>query len=159
MQFPKSILALAVFAAIGGAASAQTFFDTSIDEPTPRARAEVRNEARDAVAAGRIARGEAAPHYPSRVVSTRSRSGVGAQAAAALAAGLIPRGEVSAEYAVHFVSTKSRAQVLAEAREAQRLGLIARGEMPIPVASAAQRESIRLAGLRAHEARDTLAAR
>ena len=36
---------------------------------------------------------------------------------------------------------------------------LARGDMPIPVASASQRESIRMAGLRAREARDTLATR
>jgi Domain of unknown function (DUF4148) len=159
MRFPKSILALAVFGAIGGAASAQGFFDASSDEQTPRTRAEVREETRGAVAAGRIPRGEAVPDYPSRIVWTRSRGEVGAQAAAALATGQIPRGEVTPEYAVHFVSAKSRVQVLAEAREAQRLGLIPRGDMPIQVASASQRESIRLAGLRAREARESLAAR
>ncbi len=159
MRFPKSILALAVLGAISGAASAQNFFDAPSDEQAPRTRAEVREETRGAVAAGRIPRGEALPDYPSRIAWTRSRGEVGAQAAAALATGQIPRGEVTPEYAMHFVSVKSRVQVLAEAREAQRFGLIPRGDMPLPVASASQRESIRLAGLRAREARDTLAAR
>lgn len=42
-----------------------------------------------------------------------------------------------------------RVQVSAEAREARHLGLIAEGEAGAPVASAAQAEQVRQAGLRA----------
>jgi Domain of unknown function (DUF4148) len=159
MKVQKSLIAVAMFSTLGGAAVAQIGVDAADDELTPRTRAEVNQEARAAVAAGQIPRGEAQAEFPSRFFSTRSRGDVGAQAAAALAAGRIARGEAEFEYPVQFVSTKTRPQVLAEAREAMRLGLIARGDMPLPVATRAQRESIQLAGLRARNVHDTLAAK
>jgi Domain of unknown function (DUF4148) len=157
MQVQKSLIALAMFSTLGGAAFAQSGVENVYDEPTPRSRAEVSHEARAAVAAGQIPRGEAQADFPSALVSTRSRSDVGAQAAAALAAGRIQRGEASYEDPTEFVSTKTRPQVLAEAREAMRLNLMARGEL-LPVATRAQRESIRMAGLHARDAHDRLAA-
>lgn len=80
--------------------------------------------------------------------SQLSRAEVQAQAADANRAGLIARGEAQPEQATVLASDLSRVQVRAEAAEANRLGLIARGEI-LPVATAAQTEQIRLAGLRA----------
>jgi hypothetical protein len=91
---------------------------------------------------------EATPDNFSSFVSTASRDMVRADAAAALKAGLIERGEASRSF-TEFVSTKSRVQVVAEAREALRLGVVGFGEGPAAVATPAQAEAIRLAGLQA----------
>lgn len=56
-------------------------------------------------------------------------------------------------------SGASRAQIQAEAIEARRLGLSDGGEGPTVEATPAQRESIRLAGLRAVQALTATAAR
>jgi hypothetical protein len=90
---------------------------------------------------------EATPDNFSSFVSTASRDMVRADAAA-LKAGQIERGEASRS-TTEFVSTKSRLQVVAEAREALRLGVVGFGEGPARVATPAQAEAIRLAGLQA----------
>lgn len=84
--------------------------------------------------------------------STLSRAEVQAQVAPAYKANQIARGEANPAQAQATVvaSGLTRAQVLAEAAEARRLGLIAHGEV-LPVATPAQAEQIRLAGLRAVE--------
>lgn len=91
---------------------------------------------------------EATPDTFASVKSTASRDAVRAEAVAALKAGLIERGEASRSFTA-FESTASRAQVAAEGREAQRLGLVAFGEGPAAVATPAQAEAIRSAGLKA----------
>lgn len=82
--------------------------------------------------------------------STLSRADVQAQVAPAYKADQIARGEANPAQAQATVvaSQLTRAQVLAEAAEARRLGLIASGEI-LPVATPAQVEQIRTAGLRA----------
>jgi hypothetical protein len=91
---------------------------------------------------------EATPDTFASVTSTASRDAVRADAVAALKAGLIERGEASRSFTA-FESSKSRAQVAAEGREALRLGVVAFGEGPAPVATPAQAEAIRTAGLKA----------
>lgn len=91
---------------------------------------------------------EATPDNFAGLRSVVARDAVRADAIAALKAGLIERGEASIDRQVH-VATKSRAQVAAEAREALRLGLVGHGEGPAPLATPAQAEQIRLAGLQA----------
>ena len=99
---------------------------------------------------------EATPDNFATVTSVASREAVRADAIAALKAGLVERGEASIDRHV-FVSTKTRVQVAAEAGEALRLGLIGQGEGPAPVATPAQAEMIRMAGLQALSS--TMAAR
>ena len=82
-------------------------------------------------------------------VSIASRSVVAADAASALRAGTLPGGEAGLVADAPFTSFVSRAQVQAEAAAARRLGLLDRGELSAPVASAAQHELIRQAGLAA----------
>lgn len=91
---------------------------------------------------------EATPDHFAAVQSVASRDAVRADAIAALKAGLIERGEASLDTRV-FVSTKTRVQVAAEAAEALRLGLVGHGEGPSPVATPAQADLIRMAGLQA----------
>jgi hypothetical protein len=91
---------------------------------------------------------EATPETFHTVQSVASRDAVRADAIAALKAGLIERGEASVDTRV-FVSTKTRVQVAAEAAEALRLGLVGHGEGPSPVATPAQADLIRMAGLQA----------
>ena len=82
--------------------------------------------------------------------STASRSEVVAGLAAAVRAGTVGSGE--AGYTPPPVSTLSRAQVLAETREAVRLGLVGTSNEAVsPVETAADREAIRMAGMRAIE--------
>jgi hypothetical protein len=99
---------------------------------------------------------EATPDTFNTVQSVLSRDAVRADAIAALKAGQIERGEASVDTRV-FVSSKTRVQVAAEAAEALRLGLVGHGEGPSPVATPAQAEMIRMAGLQAVSS--TLAAR
>jgi hypothetical protein len=99
---------------------------------------------------------EATPDTFNTVQSVLSRDAVRADTIAALKAGQIERGEASVDTRV-FVSSKTRVQVAAEAAEALRLGLVGHGEGPSPVATPAQAEMIRMAGLQAVSS--TLAAR
>jgi hypothetical protein len=80
-----------------------------------------------------------------------TRAEVVAQTRAAAEAGLIARNDADLQRiaAMSFQPYKSRAQVTAEAIEARRLGLVVHGELPLPQATPAQLESIRLAGERA----------
>lgn len=80
-----------------------------------------------------------------------TRAEVVAQTRMAAEAGLIARNDADFQRiaAMGFQPTKSRAQVMAEAVEARRLGLVVHGELPMPEATPAQLESIRLAGERA----------
>lgn len=80
-----------------------------------------------------------------------TRAEVVAQTRAAAEAGLIARNDADMQRiaAMGFQPYKSRAQVTAEAIEARRLGLVVHGELPMPEATPAQLESIRLAGERA----------
>jgi len=82
---------------------------------------------------------------PMHVSSTLTRAEVRADAIAARRAGLIQTGQLDT-VTVASTSLKTRAQVQAEAREAVRLGLVDRGEN-VAVITAAQAESIRMAGL------------
>ncbi|MGL4573433.1 MAG: DUF4148 domain-containing protein [Burkholderiaceae bacterium] len=85
------------------------------------------------------------PYSPS---STVSRAEVAADAAKAQATGQIAKGEQTFVASVPSAEV-SRAQVVAEARAAQRLGLIAHGEVAARDATAAELETIRMAGLAA----------
>ncbi len=87
--------------------------------------------------------------------STTSRAEVTAATAQAARAGLIARNDADIERVAGLgvVPQKSRAQVHAEMIEARRLGLVAFGEGAAPLASAEQLEAIRLAGLRASQAK------
>ena len=85
--------------------------------------------------------------FPSNKASAVSRADVRDQAIAARDAGQIARGEILPVQADRGIG-KSRDQVQAEYVEARRLGLVAVGEIQ-PVATPAQAEQIRLAGVRA----------
>jgi hypothetical protein len=90
---------------------------------------------------------------------TKSRAEVVAETQAAVRSSTLPRNEAS--YTVVASSSSSpltRTLVMAEAREAQRLGLTATNDGEVPVASNAQREQVRLAGLRAVRTDSQLAA-
>jgi hypothetical protein len=92
--------------------------------------------------------------------STKSRAEVVAETQAAMRSGTLSHDEVSyIVVAATSPSSLTRTQVMAEAREAQRLGLTATNHADVPVASAAQREQVRLAGLRAISADSQLAAK
>ncbi len=92
--------------------------------------------------------------------STKSRAEVVAETQAAMRSGTLPSNEASyTAVAASSSSGLTRIQVMAEAREAQRLGLTATNHADVPVASAAQREQMRLAGLRAVSADSQLAAK
>lgn len=91
--------------------------------------------------------------YPQAVHSTLSRAEVQAQTIAALRSGAVSRNDFEstpqAKADVVLASNLQRVQVLAEAREARRLGLIAEGDGSAPVATPAQLEQVRLAGVHA----------
>ncbi len=92
--------------------------------------------------------------------STKSRAEVVAETQAAMRSGTLQHNEASfTVVASSSPYTLSRTQVMAEAREAQRLGLTATNEAEVPVGTAAQREQVRLAGLRAVSANSQLAAK
>lgn len=102
-----------------------------------------------AFASGAALAQEATPDTWQKVSSSASREQVRNEAVTALKAGQIEFGEASRGFDAPSASGLSRAQVLAETREAQRLGLVHYGEAQVRVASAADLESIRVAGLRA----------
>lgn len=85
--------------------------------------------------------------WPQQGESTLTRAEVRQAAADARAAGQIVIGERTVVID-DFMSTKTRSQVLAELAEARRLGLIGHGDQPV-IATPAQNEQVRLAGLRA----------
>lgn len=85
--------------------------------------------------------------FASNQASAVSRAEVRDQAIAARDAGQIARGEILPVQAERGIG-KSRDQVQAEYVEARRLGLVASGEIQ-PIATPAQAEQIRLAGVRA----------
>lgn len=92
---------------------------------------------------------EATPdNWQAATASTVSREAVRADAIAALKAGLIEHGEASVSR-TEFRPMLARALVAAEAREALRLGLVGFGEGPGAVATPAQADAIRMAGLQA----------
>lgn len=82
---------------------------------------------------------------------SKTRAEVVAETVAASQAGLIARNDADMQSvaALGFQPYKSRTQVVAETLEAKRLGLIAYGELPMPEATPAQLEAIRVAGQRA----------
>lgn len=84
-------------------------------------------------------------------VSMKTSAEVHAETLAAIRSGRIARNEADFERLAFDTkpSMLTRAQVLAESAEAHRLGLIAYGDGVAPVATPAQLESIRMAGLRA----------
>ncbi|WP_280152484.1 DUF4148 domain-containing protein [Piscinibacter sp. XHJ-5] len=93
---------------------------------------------------------EATDDFPAtQTLSTKSRAEVRAQLADAQRDGVLNYGEASP--APQAASTVTRTQVLAETREARRLGLLGSNEAGAPVATPAQNEAIRQAGLRAVE--------
>jgi hypothetical protein len=83
-------------------------------------------------------------------VSMKTRAEVHAETLAAIRGGRIARNDADFERLAFDTkpSMLTRAQVLAEAAEARRLGLIAHGDGAAPVATPAQLERIRMAGLR-----------
>ena len=97
--------------------------------------------------AGSAFAGEASYDYPVAYTSAVSRADVQAQTLSARAAGLIAHGERTVVIVATGLSL-TRAQVKAEALEAIRVGAISRGERNV-IPTAAQLESIRLAGLKA----------
>src|SRR4030095_4913023 len=90
---------------------------------------------------------EATQDDVAQTVSGQSRASVRDELVAAPRAGTLTRGEASAPSVP--LSTESRAVVAAETREAVRLGVAGANEAEIPMATPAQQESIRQAGLRA----------
>jgi len=84
-----------------------------------------------------------------QTLSSQSRDSVRSELAAAARTGALVGGEASA--APVPASSQSRAIVVAETREALRLGVVGSNEAEIRVATPAQQEQIRLAGLRAAE--------
>lgn len=93
----------------------------------------------------------AAYEMPQHFDSATSRADVSQQTHAARGAGRIAQGEAQYEMPTTMSSNLSRAQVRAEAIEARRLGLVAQGEMPVRDATAAEREQLREAGLKAQQ--------
>lgn len=91
--------------------------------------------------------GEASYEYPTVLSSTLSRAEVQAQTLQARAAGLIAHGERNVVVA-DTGPALTRAQVKAETLEAIRVGAISRHEHDV-LPTAAQLDSIRLAGLKA----------
>jgi hypothetical protein len=81
--------------------------------------------------------------------STKSRAEVRAEFDAARRAGTVYRDDASTTVAAS--SSLTRTQVQAEAREAQRLGLIPVNEGGLRMATATEKEQVRLAGQRAAE--------
>jgi hypothetical protein len=87
---------------------------------------------------------------PSSLLSTKSRAEVHAEFLAAKRAGTLQtHNYAEASAAPAAASTLTRAQVIAEAREALRLGATDANEAEIRVATPAQQQLIRAAGLRA----------
>lgn len=101
------------------------------------------------VGAGSAFAQEATQDLPASHLSTKNRADVKAELAAAQRNGtLVTYGEAQPTPAA--ASTLTRAQVVAELREAQRLGLVGNvGEGNFRIATQAEQESIRAAGLRA----------
>ncbi len=100
-----------------------------------------------ALGAGSAFASEWTDEYPVAHTSTLSRADVQAEALRALAAGLIANGEQSIVIA-DAGPMLTRVQVRAETLEAIRVGAISRHEESV-APTAAQLESIRLAGLKA----------
>lgn len=92
---------------------------------------------------------EATPDHPTSYTSSVSRDEVRAAAIGARAAGQIVDGERSF-VAAPIGMPVNRATVVAELQEARRLGLVADGEQ-VAVASEAQLQSVKSAGLRARD--------
>jgi Domain of unknown function (DUF4148) len=89
--------------------------------------------------------------------SVKSRAEVKAETVAAMRDGSLSRNESSYTVVPGSGSSLTRAQVMAEAREAMRLGLIPVHEGYSRVATPAENEQIRQAGLRAINASTQLA--
>jgi hypothetical protein len=102
------------------------------------------------IGAGSAFAAEGAQDFPaSQALSSQSRNDVKSELAAARRDGADAYREASP--APSPASTITRTQVMAETREAMRLGLVGSNEAGQPVATPAEQESIRLAGLRATE--------
>jgi len=145
MRFITSFTAAAVAASFGVSALAQD----------GKTRAQVSAEAAAAVAAGTIPYGEVT-RDTSRFVSDKTLAESRAEAAAAVASNQIAYGEVTRFADANVGPGRSRAAVRGETIEAMRLGLIPYGQIPVRTATAAELESIRLAGVRAQRtARET----
>ena len=122
MRLRKSGMVMAVFGVAGALAASQALADSMLT------REEINANTRAALAAGKIAHGEASYSVPRPVVSATSRAAVNTATVAALAAGEIPHGEFGVAWSDDFESTRSRAAVRAETREAVRNGEIQYGE-------------------------------
>ena len=93
---------------------------------------------------------EATQDFPdATVLSTKTRAEVKRELAAAEAQGPVNYGEASPE--PQAVSSMPRAQVVAEMKEAQQLGVLgaSSNEAGAPIATPAEQEAIRQAGLAA----------
>ena len=103
------------------------------------------------VGAGSAFAQEATQGFPAaQVLSSKSRADVKSELAAAQRTGTFGYAEASPE--PFAASTITRTQVLAETREAQRLGLLGESnEAGVRIATPAEQEAIRSAGLRAIE--------
>lgn len=101
---------------------------------------------------------EATQDFPAAdVTSTQSRDDVKRERDAAQRDGSLGHGEASPAPDAH--STLTRTQVLAELREANRLNMVVSNEAGQRIASAAERDAIRSAGLNAIQSSVAAAAR
>lgn len=94
-----------------------------------KTRPEVKAEAKDAVKAGKVEKGEGSASPTAGAKSTKERAEVKKEAAAGEKAGTLVKGEgPAAEKAP--TSTKARADVKKEAAAAEKAGTIEKGEGP-----------------------------
>ena len=141
MKLSTRILLPVVLAATAGAAMAQT--------APALTRAQVQAEAIAARDAGLLPDGQIVRFVVPEGNSQLTRAQVQAETIAARDAGLLPDGQIVAIPAPQG-EAKTRAQVVAELNEARRLGLVEISDSVYPVlATPAQAEQIRMAGLRA----------
>jgi Domain of unknown function (DUF4148) len=124
-----------------------TFKDIVMNTKTFFAAAFATIGAISTLGAGSAFASEGTYEYPVAYTSTLSRADVQAETLRARAAGLISNGEQSIVIA-DTGPALSRAQVRAETLEAIRVGAISRHEQSV-APTAAQLESIRMAGLKA----------
>lgn len=92
-----------------------------------KARADVKAEAKDAVKAGKVEKGEGPAATAKPAKDATARADVKKEAAAAEKAGTIEKGEGSASPTAGAKSTKARADVKKEAAAAVKAGEIGKG--------------------------------
>ena len=115
----KSLITLTAIAA--------ALFTSQMAVAQDKARADVKAEAKDAVKAGKVEKGEGSASPTAGAKSTKERAEVKKEAAAAEKAGTIEKGPSPAPTGK---SVKSRAEVKKEAASAVKSGDVAKGEGP-----------------------------